>query len=65
VVSVLTTGPMGLSAAGSGPAEDGGLLWVIKIRSAHFLRRGSNVVDSRHVKEPYRALLRCSVGQIS
>jgi hypothetical protein len=34
VVCVLVTGPMGLAAAGSGPAEDGGFLWVIKIRSA-------------------------------
>jgi hypothetical protein len=38
------TGPMGLAATGSVSAEDGGLLWVIKIRSAHFLRRGSNAV---------------------
>jgi hypothetical protein len=34
----------GHAAAGSGPAEDGGLLWVVKIRSAHFLRRGSKAV---------------------
>jgi hypothetical protein len=40
-VSVLA---MGLTAAGSGPAEDGGFLWIIKIRSAHFLRRGSKAV---------------------
>jgi hypothetical protein len=32
VVSVFAMGPMG-----SGPAEDGGFLWVIKTRSAHFL----------------------------
>jgi hypothetical protein len=44
VVSVLATGPMGLAAAGSGPAENGGFLWVIKIRSAHFLWRGSKDV---------------------
>jgi hypothetical protein len=30
VVSVLATGPMGHSVAGSNPAEDGGFLWVIK-----------------------------------
>jgi hypothetical protein len=28
----------------SGPAEDGGFLWVIKIRSARYLRRGSKAV---------------------
>jgi hypothetical protein len=44
VVSVLATGPLGLAAAGSSPAEKGGFLWVIKIRSAHFLRRGSEAV---------------------
>jgi hypothetical protein len=33
VVSVLATGPMGLVAAGSGPTEDRGFLWVIKIPS--------------------------------
>jgi hypothetical protein len=44
VVSVLTTGPRGLADAGSVPAEDGGILWVTKIRSAHFLRRGSKAV---------------------
>jgi hypothetical protein len=33
--------PMGLAAASSGPAESDGFLWVIKIRKAHFLRRGS------------------------
>jgi hypothetical protein len=43
-VSVLATGTMGLAAAGSGPAEDGGFLWVIKIRIAHFLWRGSKAV---------------------
>jgi hypothetical protein len=43
-VSTLATGPTGLSIAGSGPVEDGGFLWVIKIRSAHFLRRGSKAV---------------------
>jgi hypothetical protein len=30
VVSMLATGPLGLAAAGSGTAEDGGFLWVIK-----------------------------------
>jgi hypothetical protein len=30
---------------GSDPTEDGGFLWVIKIRSAHFLRRGSKAVE--------------------
>jgi hypothetical protein len=44
VVSMLTTGHIGLAAAGSGPVEDGGFLWVIKIRSAHFLQRGSKAV---------------------
>jgi hypothetical protein len=44
MVSVLATGPTGFSVAGSGPAEGGGFLWVIKIRSAHFLGRGSKAV---------------------
>jgi hypothetical protein len=44
VVSVLATGPTGLAAAGSGPAEDGAVLWVRTIRRAHFLRRGSKAV---------------------
>jgi hypothetical protein len=43
-VSVLAIGPTGLARAGSGPAEDDGYLWVIKIRSTHFLRRGSKAV---------------------
>jgi hypothetical protein len=47
VVSVLATGPTGLAAAGSGPAEGGGFLWVIKICSAHFLRRGSKAVGPK------------------
>jgi hypothetical protein len=42
VVSVLATGPTRLST-GSNPAEDSGFLWVIKIRSTHFLR-GSKTV---------------------
>jgi hypothetical protein len=42
VVSVLATGHVGLAAAGSGPAEDGGFLWVIKIRVAHFLQGGGS-----------------------
>lgn len=33
MVRVLAVGPMGLPAVGSGPAKDGGLLWVIKIHS--------------------------------
>jgi hypothetical protein len=41
VVSVLANG---YSVAGSSPTEDGGFLWAIKIRSAHFLRRGSKAV---------------------
>jgi hypothetical protein len=53
VVSVLATGPTGYSVAGSSPTEDGGFLWVIKVRSTHFLRRGS------------KAVVRCFVGQIS
>jgi hypothetical protein len=44
VVSVLVTGPTGYSVAGSNPTDDGGFLWVIKIPSAHFLRRGSKAV---------------------
>jgi hypothetical protein len=44
VVSVLATGPMGQSVAGSNPTKDGGFLWVIKIPSTHFLRRGSKAV---------------------
>jgi hypothetical protein len=44
VVSVLATEPTGYSVAGSSPTEDGGFLRVIKIRSAHFLRRGSKAV---------------------
>jgi hypothetical protein len=44
VVSVLATGPLGITAAGSGPAKDGRLLWEIKIHSSHFLWRGSKAV---------------------
>jgi hypothetical protein len=44
VVTVLAAGPPGPSVAGSGPAEDGGFLRVIKIPSAHFLQRGSKAV---------------------
>jgi hypothetical protein len=44
VVSVLATGPTGYSVVGSNPTEDGGFLWVIKIPSMHFLRRGSKAV---------------------
>jgi hypothetical protein len=32
------------AVADSGPAEDGGFIWAIKIRSAHFLWRGSKAV---------------------
>jgi hypothetical protein len=45
VVSVLATGPTGCSVAGSNPTKDGG----------GEVSRQSHVVDSRHVKEPYRA----------
>jgi hypothetical protein len=44
VVSVVATGRM---IAGSGPAEDGGFLWVIKNLSVHSLRRGSKAVGPR------------------
>jgi hypothetical protein len=44
VVSVLATGPTGYSVMGSNPTEDSGFLWVIKIASAHFLRRGIKAV---------------------
>jgi hypothetical protein len=43
-VRVLATGPTGHSVAGSNPTEGGGFLWVIKIPSTHFLRRGSKAV---------------------
>jgi hypothetical protein len=43
-VSVLATEPTGYSVAGSNPTEGGGFLWVIKIHSTHFLRRGSKAV---------------------
>jgi hypothetical protein len=45
VVSLLAAGPMGLAAAGCVLAEGGGFLWVIKIHSTHFLRRGSKAVS--------------------
>jgi hypothetical protein len=51
VVSVLDKGPMGLAAAGSVPAEDGGFLWVIKIRSAHFLRSGNKATGPMYMSE--------------
>jgi hypothetical protein len=44
VVSVLATGPTAATVAGSGPAEGDGFLWVLNIRSAHFLRRGRKAV---------------------
>jgi hypothetical protein len=44
VVSVLATGPTRHSVAGSNPTEDGGILWVIKIRNTQFLRKGSKSV---------------------
>jgi hypothetical protein len=46
VVSVLATGHMGHSVAGSNPTEGGGFLWVVKIPSGHFLQRGSKAVGS-------------------
>jgi hypothetical protein len=42
---VLATGPTGPTFASSGPAEDGGFLWVIKIRSVNFLRKESKAVS--------------------
>jgi hypothetical protein len=39
VVSMLATGPMGPSVAGSGSAKDGGFLWMIKIHSTLPLER--------------------------
>jgi hypothetical protein len=44
VVSVLANGPTGYTVAGSNPTEGSGFLWVIKIPSVHFLRRGSKAV---------------------
>jgi hypothetical protein len=44
VVSVLATGPTRYSVAGSNLTKDGGFLWVIKIRSTHFLQSGSKAV---------------------
>jgi hypothetical protein len=44
VVSVLATGPTGFAVAGSGLAEGGGFLGVIKIHSAHFLWGGNKAV---------------------
>jgi hypothetical protein len=41
---VVATGHTGFAAAASGPIVDGGFLLVIKIRSTHFLRRGSKAV---------------------
>jgi hypothetical protein len=42
--SMLAMGRMGLAAEGSDPAEGSGFLWVTKIHSVHFLRRGSKAV---------------------
>jgi hypothetical protein len=39
-----TTEPMAIAAAGSGPAEDCGFLWAIKIRNSHFFPMGSKAV---------------------
>jgi hypothetical protein len=36
VVSLIDTGPTGPTVADSGPAEDGGFLCVIKVRSTSF-----------------------------
>jgi hypothetical protein len=44
VVSMLASGPMGLTVVGSSLAKDGGFLWVMKICSAHFLQRGSKAI---------------------
>jgi hypothetical protein len=44
VVSVFAMGPMGLAAVGSGLAEDGGFLWVIKVSSVHFLWMRSKAI---------------------
>jgi hypothetical protein len=44
VASELTMGHMGLAAVSSGLAKDGGFLWVIKIRSAHFVWRGGKAI---------------------
>jgi hypothetical protein len=41
---VLATRHTGHIVGGSNPTECGGFLWVIKISSAHFLRRGSKAV---------------------
>jgi hypothetical protein len=35
---------MGPTFAGSGLAEDGSFLWLIKIHSTHFLQKGSKAV---------------------
>jgi hypothetical protein len=43
-VSMFATGPTVLFVAGSSPAEDGGLLWLKKIHSTHFLWRGVKAV---------------------
>jgi hypothetical protein len=43
-VSALAVGLTEPTVACSGPAVDGGILRVIKIRRAHFLRRGSKAV---------------------
>jgi hypothetical protein len=68
VVSVLAAGPMGLAASRSGPAEGGGFSQAIKMRSSHFLRRGSKAVGvCRGFTACKRTLqsARCFVGQIS
>jgi hypothetical protein len=46
VVSVLAMGPIEFAAAGSSLTVDGITLWVIKIRSAHFLQKGSKRVSA-------------------
>jgi hypothetical protein len=56
---VFASGPLGLTAAGFGPAEDGGFLWVIKsVARLSFggeVKPSVHVVDLQHVKEPYTA----------
>jgi hypothetical protein len=54
VVSVLARGP---TAAGSVPAEDGGFLWAIKIRSTHFLRTGSRCTACKRTLQSMSEML--------
>jgi hypothetical protein len=45
--------PLDPKFAGSNPAEDDGFLRVIKVRSTTSFGGEVNIVDLRHVKEPY------------